>query len=196
MLNVNTKDKKALIFDCDGTLADTMPAHKMAYKFAFELNKVPYLEFELDEYLPLGGQEFTKIMLVDRGYEDKVDAIVRDKQLLLPPCIEKLMRPNKELIEFLKYEENEKYIAVVSNGRRKSIEHILRKLGVINFVDLLVTKEDTERAKPFPDPYLLALKLLNYAPNEVIVFEDNTVGTTAAVWAGITDIVEVDTNGF
>lgn len=192
MLNKNALEKKkALLFDCDNTLALTMNAHKKAYELAFNLHGVPFDEREFDTYAPLGGNKLMKTLVIDEGYAHLVKDIIKDKQRFLTPCLEKLMVPNEELIELIKKEGRNILIGVVSNGRKNSIEQVLIALGIRFYVHVLVTKEHVYHSKPYADPYYLAMEMLGVKPEECIVFEDNEIGVASAKAAGIKDIVEV-----
>lgn len=188
---MNLDGKKALIFDCDGTLADTMNAHKQAYKLACIANEHSFDSVIFDMYAPYGGD----VLMEELAPYYLRETVIKDKQKLLPYCLEKFMVPNLELISLIKHEYGKRKIIVVSNGRRASILKIIEELGIRKEVSMVFTKEDTVRAKPHPDPYLNALTQFNLKPEEVVVFEDNEIGIESATTAGIKDIVEVKVNG-
>lgn len=200
--DIDLKGKKAIFIDCDGTLGDTMPAHNMAYKLAFLLNDVPFDKVEHEKWAPYGGTVLMKETVVKKGYEEKVDDIIRDKQRLLDICLDKLMRHNEELIDFIINRPRETHAYVVTNGRRNSITKVLNNLGLTYHVDGLIPIELVREAKPSPEPYNYALVVTslnlqeNVAPDEVIVFEDNEIGVNSAKAAGIKDIVKVNTEDF
>lgn len=106
------------------------------------------------------------------------------------------MKPNKELIEFIKNNKSHIIVYVVSNGRRNSITNVLDTLGITYHIDGLITQETVKKAKPNPDPYLHALDVAGLKPEDVVVFEDNEIGVESAKAAGITDIVKVDPTKF
>lgn len=196
MLELNLNNKKALLFDVDGTLADTMGAHNMAYKLAFALNNVPFDMEEHKKWAPYGGNVLITETVVKKGYGHIAHEIVRDKQMLLPICLKKFMRPNNKLIKLIKEKCGLLDIIIVSNGRRNSITEILEQLGIFYYVTGLITKEDYDFAKPNPQPYMVAMQKYDLEPNEVIVFEDNQIGIESAKAAGIKDIIEVKTDEF
>lgn len=194
---IDLSKKKALLFDVDGTLGDTMPAHNKSYELAFALNNVPFNLEEHKKWAPFGGEVLISKTVVEKGYGDYAHKIVSDKQKLLPICLDKFMKPNEELINLIKYHNQEKlYLVAVSNGRRKSINEILLKLGIFFHMTTIITKEDYGFAKPNPQPYLVAMEKLGLQPEEVIVFEDNEIGKESAATAGIKDIVVVNTSEF
>lgn len=193
---ISLEGKKALFFDCDGTLADTMEAHNKAYELAFILNNIPFDTEEHKKWAPYGGNVLITETVVKKGYGHVAHEIVRDKQQLLPLCLKKYMRPNKELTEFIRDHSDYLDIIVVSNGRRNSITEILHQLRIFYHLTGLITKEDYDFAKPNPQPYMVAMQNYGLKPNEVIVFEDNQIGIESAKAAGIEDIIKVNTEDF
>lgn len=194
--NIDLTNKKALLIDCDGTLAETMSSHNKAYELAFILNNVPFSLEEHEKWAPYGGNTLIQKTITDKGFGHLADEIVHDKQSILPICLKKLIKPNKDLISLIKQHSNDIHVIVVSNGRRKSIQGITQELGIFYHLTDIITKEDYTSAKPSPEPYLLAMEKHGLKPEEVIVFEDNSIGQEAALAAGITDIIMVDTNEF
>jgi HAD superfamily hydrolase (TIGR01509 family) len=196
MLNLNLKNKKALLFDVDGTIADTMPAHNKAYELAFHLNNVPF-DIELHKtYAPFGGNVLMRETVEAIGYGAQAHQIIKDKQALLGFCLDRFMRPNTELINFIKQNVEKYYIAFVSNGRRTSIQQVLEKLGLLYYADYITTSDILGAAKPSPEAYNYTMLMLGVNPDEVITFEDNEIGITAATRAKIKDIIKVNTEDF
>jgi HAD superfamily hydrolase (TIGR01509 family) len=106
------------------------------------------------------------------------------------------MRPNTELINFIKQNVEKYYIAFVSNGRRTSIQQVLEKLGLLYYADYITTSDILGAAKPSPEAYNYTMLMLGVNPDEVITFEDNEIGITAATRAKIKDIIKVNTEDF
>lgn len=183
----------ALIFDCDGTLADTMPSHCAAYKYVFEHYGIPFTEEEFYKHAPAGGKNLIKKMIIDKGIKIDPQLIIDMKSNIIGEFLDKHMIPNEVLINLIKENYKDFKIAVVSNGRKKSITTIIKKLGILNYVDVLITADDVTKAKPDPEPYLIALQKLGINASEGLVFEDNEVGYQAAKAAGL-DVCMVKIN--
>lgn len=181
---------EAFLYDCDGTLADNMLAHKLAYEetaarynVALDLNMV-------DEFagMPtaLFAQEITKrygVPLPDTFANEK-------SQIFIDKYIEQT-QPISYVAEHLKNHVGKVKIAVVSGGSRKTVTKTLTVLGLIDFVDTLVCAGETEKGKPSPQPFLKAAELLGVQPKKCIVFEDAELGVQGAIAAGM-DWVRVD----
>jgi HAD superfamily hydrolase (TIGR01509 family) len=180
------KEYKALIFDCDGTLADTMAAHCAAYAHTFNHHNVPFTEEEFHQFAPQGGKTLMKSMVLDKGFEQEIaDSIVKMKSECVADFLDTHMKPNEHLIKLIKIMHKQVKIAVVSNGRKKSITTILEKLGIVEYFDLIITSEDYSKPKPNPEPYLIASQKLGVDPSQCYVYEDNEIGYTAAKNAGM-----------
>ena len=183
MININ--DYKAWFFDCDNTLAYTMKAHCETYKYVFNHYGLNLTDEEFYEFAPAGGKNLIKHTVIDKGYDIDPQLIINLKSELIDKFLDKYMVANTDLLDIIK-NKKDKIVVVVSNGRRHSIETILNKLQILDYVDYLITAEDVKLSKPNPDPYLKALELSKIEPNKCLVFEDNEVGFQAAKSAGLT----------
>lgn len=185
---------KALVFDCDGTLADTMPAHCAAYKETFEHYGVPFTEEEFYLYAHEGGKNLMQKMIIDKKIDVDPQLLIDMKSNIVGDYLDNYMIPNKVLIDLIEEKHKELKIAVVSNGRKKSISTILEKLGLLQYVDVLLTSDDVTNTKPNPEPYLKAIELLGTLSSEILVFEDNEVGYLSAKSASGLDVIMVEVN--
>lgn len=178
---------KGLFFDCDNTIAFTMQAHCEAYKYVFNHFGLTLSDEEFYLYAPEGGKNLIKHTVLDKGYDMDPKLIIDLKSELIDSFLDKYMVPNKKLIELIKNKKNTKII-VVSNGRKHSIQTIIKKLGIEEYIDYLITADDVTHSKPNPDPYLQALKISGLNKEDCVVFEDNEIGITAAKSAGLSYI--------
>lgn len=178
------QDNEALLFDCDGTLADTMPAHYRAWLHMAEHHG---LQFDEDDFYAMGGRPTDAIVqfLADEAGISvnvaaaaamKEDAFLREVKAVEPilPVIEVVRRSYKRVP-----------MAVVTGGYQDVCQQILTHLGIRDYFDDLVASEDTERHKPFPDPYLEAADRLGVNPEKCVVWEDSDLGVEAARRAGM-----------
>ena len=179
----------ALIFDCDGTLADTMPLHEIAWEQVFVNQDLEYP----GEYLnSLKGTATRQIILkvnARYGYNLDPDAASLEQDEL---AFESLAhaKPIAPVAAVVKKWARRLPMAVGSGGRRKSVERTLTAIGLRDYFSAVVTSEDVVNHKPAPDTFLRAAELLNIPPEKCQVFEDGDVGLEAARAAGMmaTDI--------
>jgi beta-phosphoglucomutase len=184
--------KKAFIFDLDGVIVDTARYHFLAWqKLAQELG----IEFtpehneelkgvsrvrSLDIILELGkvtaSQEDKNRWLVQKN-EDYLGYLVNiDQSEVLPGVL--------PIIQFLK----EKNQPIALGSASKNARPILEKTGIIHYFDAIVDGNDVSNAKPDPEVFLQAAKLLGATPENSIVFEDSVAGVQAANIANMTSV--------
>ncbi|WP_293298903.1 HAD family phosphatase [Pedobacter sp. UBA4863] len=190
-LTQRTAEKyEAFLYDCDGTLADNMMAHKLAYK-EVAANYGVALDLEMvDEFAGMPTAIFAKE--ITRRYDVALpDTFASEKsQIFIDKYIEKT-QPISYVAQHLKNHAGKVKIAVVSGGSRKTVTKTLTVLGLIDLIDVMVCAGETPKGKPAPDPFLAAAEALGVAPEKCIVFEDADLGVQGAVAAGM-DWVRVD----
>ena len=178
---------RAYLFDCDGTIVDSMPLHYVAWKKALgEWNCA--VEEEL--FYAWGGRPVTEIIgALNRmhGLDMPVDAVARRKENLYFE-LEDQLRAIPEVIEHIEAKHGHIPLAVVSGSRRTSVVHSLSALGLLEKFDLLVCAEDYARGKPAPDCFLTAAARLGVPPENCLVFEDTEMGIRAATDAGMASV--------
>ncbi len=176
-LNELTKGNyKAFLYDCDGTLADNMEAHKEAFvKIALDKG------VEIDPAIidELAGLPTTEVVEeINKRYSSELDLKQFDNlknDLFYQEYIPKT-KPVEYVLDHLKVSAGKYKIAVVSGSSRKMIQKTLEVLKVETLVDVMVCAEDYDKGKPHPDPFLIAAEKLGVDPNLCIVFEDGDPG--------------------
>jgi beta-phosphoglucomutase family hydrolase len=177
-----------LIFDCDGTLADTMPAHYLAWTGMFTRYGIAFTE---ERFYQLGGVPTAKIIRIlsaETGIAvADVDAMTREKEdgfLTHLPAI----RPVELVVAVAAAFRGKLPMAVASGGYRDTITRTLDHIGIRDWFDTVVTAEDTPRHKPEPDVFLEAAKRLGVPAAGCVVFEDTDIGLEAARRAGMAGV--------
>jgi len=177
---------EAVIFDCDGTLVDSMPAHFDAWCEALASYGAGGI-FKEDVFFAMGGRP-TKDIVVDLNneYGLKLDpsAIALAKREAFLKKLDKL-EFIEEVADFARSLRGVVPIAVASGGSRYVVEKTLRLLDCSDWFDEVVTADDVENGKPSPDIFLHAAKLLGVAPEKCLVIEDAPPGVLAAQAAGM-----------
>jgi HAD superfamily hydrolase (TIGR01509 family) len=186
-LELPARSFRAYLFDCDGTIVDSMPLHYIAWKKALaEWNCV----FEEPLFYAWGGRPVTEIIaaLNQRdGLNMPVDAVARRKEdfyLELLPQIKAI----PEVVEQIEAKHGHIPLAVVSGSRRDSVLGSLTALHLIDKFDVLVCAEDYARGKPAADCFLVAAERLGVPPEDCLVFEDTDLGIEAATAAGMASV--------
>jgi HAD superfamily hydrolase (TIGR01509 family) len=181
---------QAFLYDCDGTLADNMMAHKLAYEEVAANYGVGLDLNMIDEFAGMPTAIFAKEITKRYGVPLPDTFASEKSQIFIDKYIEKT-QPISYVAEHLKNHVGKVKIAVVSGGSRKTVTKTLTVLGLIDLIDVMVCAGETPKGKPAPDPFLAAAEALNVAPNKCIVFEDADLGVQGAIAAGM-DWVRID----
>ncbi len=184
ILSIPPGDFDAYIFDCDGTLADTMPTHYKAWLAALGENA---REFPEAMFYELGGVPTARIVEIlneRHGYAMPVAATVEHKEALFLSMSHEIAAIEPVIALARKY-HGVKPLAVASGGHRRIVMNTLRALGIAELFNVIVCSEDYQRGKPSPDPFLEAAHRLDVPPERCLVFEDTSTGIAAATAAGM-----------
>ena len=184
-LAIPDREFGAYIFDCDGTLADTMPLHYRAWtRLVAELGG----SFPEELFYASGGKPTVQIlgMLRDElGLKvGNLESAAKRKESYFLEMLPEV-KPIEPVLAVVRRWYGIKPLAVASGGFRTQIEQTLDALGIRSLFDAVVCVEDYARGKPFPDPFLEAARRLNVSPVDCVVFEDSPPGVQAAAAAGM-----------
>jgi HAD superfamily hydrolase (TIGR01509 family) len=176
---------KAFLYDCDGTLADNMHAHKAAFvKVAARYN----IDLDAGIIDELAGWPTVLVAEeITRRYKTEFDVttFASEKSAVFVEDFIEQTQPIAYVVEHLKAHAGKVKIGVVSGGSRSTVSKTLEVIGLTSYLDTLVCAGETEKGKPFPDPFLKAAKELGVEPQDCIVFEDGAPGVEAAERAGM-----------
>jgi beta-phosphoglucomutase family hydrolase len=178
---------RAYLFDCDGTIVDSMPLHYVAWKKALAEWSCT---FEEELFYAWGGRPVHDIIasLNDmHGLNMPVDAVAHRKESLYHEQLPQLQAID-EVVAHIEAQHGRIPLAVVSGGRRSSVVGSLSALSLIDKFDTLVCAEDYKNGKPAPDAFLLAAERLGVPPASCLVFEDTDMGIEAATAAGMASV--------
>lgn len=174
----------ALIFDCDGTLADTMPAHYLAW---VEILRPHGVSFPEERFYAMGGMPTGLILerlFSEVGKVPDVELLTRQKEEAFIARASEI-RPVEKVLAIARAARGRLPMAVASGGHRHMVEMTLRRLGILDWFAAVVAAEDTARHKPEPDVFLEAARRLRVAAADCTVYEDTDLGLEAARRAGM-----------
>jgi HAD superfamily hydrolase (TIGR01509 family) len=183
-LKLPAGDFRAYLFDCDGTIADSMPLHYIAWKTALAEWGC---DFDEKLFYSWGGKPTRKIISdlnLMHGLKMPVEAVARHKEELYYQLLPQL-KPIPEVLEIINAQHGRIPFAVVSGGRLDSVTRSLTVLGLMDKFDTIVGSDDYTHGKPAPDAFLLAAERLGVPPANCLVFEDTNLGIQAATAAGM-----------
>jgi HAD superfamily hydrolase (TIGR01549 family) len=184
-------DIKALIFDCDGTLADTMPLHWQAWQVITTKHGMVFPEAR---FYALGGVPSRHILQMLREEQRlSIDpiAVSREKEEEYLKLMAQV-GPIHEVVEIAREHAGRLPMAVASGGTRPVIEKVLRHLNIRELFAAVVTSEDVVHQKPAPDIFLEAARKIGVAPENCRAYEDTDIGL-AAIRTAKMDAVDVRT---
>lgn len=183
-----TKQYRGYIFDCDGTLANSMPVHYRAWvKATGEYGG----RISEDLFYRLGGvptREIVEILNKKYGTTMDPETVAVRKEAIYVESIDSI-QPIPEVAAFARRVAKFAGIAVASGGVLPVVTKTLTAIGFKDFFTVIVTSEQVARGKPSPDMFLEAAVLLGVAPSECLVLEDSVAGFQAATAAGMEYVV-------
>ena len=175
---------KGIIFDCDGTLADTMPLHWRAWRAVTQRHK---LHFPVDRFYALGGvptRDILKMLSREQGVPIDHVAVALEKENEYLPLIAQV-EPVNAVVRVARTHHGTIPLAVASGGTKKIIRQVLEHLGILPLFDAVVTSEDVSRQKPAPDIFLEAARRMGVPPEHCRAYEDTDLGLEAIRAAGM-----------
>jgi beta-phosphoglucomutase family hydrolase len=179
---------RAYLFDMDGTIADSMPLHYIAWKQA--LAEFGCTDFPEPLFYSWGGMPVREIISsLNQRYalNMPVEEVAHRKEGLYYELLPQLTAV-PEVLEQIEEAHTRIPFAVVSGSTRDSVTASLRALHLEDKFDVLVCAGDYKNAKPDPEPFLLAAQKLKVPPASCLVFEDTAMGIQAATAAGMQSV--------
>jgi len=183
-LEIPTGPFAGYIFDCDGTLADTMPLHFRAWTRAMEEFGGQFPE---DLFYSWGGTPTHVIVAqLNKMFGTNLDVLqtVKVKEAYYLQMISEV-KPITPVLEIARQMHGVIPMAIASGGQHELVDATVKALGIRDLFQAVVCAEDYEHGKPAPDPFLVAAKRLGVEPKDCLVFEDSPIGIEAAKAAGM-----------
>lgn len=182
---------KGLIFDLDGTLADTMPYHfrawkKACLKFGAHIDQGFLRKHTGSPGWIIAGEIIKKCRLdgsvtIDQIVSEKLQEFFR---------LQNLVKPIEPVTDIVKKYSGIIPMAVGTGGHREAVERTLEITGLNKYFEIIVTANDVNSFKPHPETFLRCAELMKISPELIEVFEDSELGIKAAINAGmiVTDV--------
>lgn len=189
-LEIPEGDFEGYIFDCDGTLVDTMPLHFRAWERAMQLSG---LQGRLSEELfySMGGmptRKVAQVLATHYGLTIDVEHVFHRKEALFLEMQDE-MTVIEPVVDFARSLHGRAPMSVASGGPKPVVRKTLELMGLESLFPVIVTPEDVTHGKPSPDMFLLAASLMGVKPERCLVFEDAAPGFEAAEAAGMKHVV-------
>jgi beta-phosphoglucomutase family hydrolase len=186
-MNVGARVRLGHIFDLDGTLADTMPAHYRAWQSIVSRYGLTFSEARFYELGGVPTAEIARMLVEESGLCLDFERVAREKQaafaqaLAVPGSVTAI----EPVVAIAREKRKDSALAVASGGTRDLVERTLSVLGLAGLFDEVVTAEDTPKHKPNPDVFLEASRRIGIPPERCTVYEDTELGLEAGRRAGM-----------
>lgn len=186
-------DAQALLFDCDGTLVDTLSLYRVCWRQTFGRHG-----FEMSDawFAERAGKHVHAF--VAEAFPDASEAereAITDEGMALFMASTHLLEPLEHVVEIARSHYGRLPMAVVSSGLGHAVHASVEAVGIADLFDVVITLDDVPVGKPAPDSYLRAMALLGVDPVRCVAYEDSTTGMAAARAAGIPHVVDVRGHG-
>ncbi|HBL75156.1 MAG: hypothetical protein A2W90_05755 [Bacteroidetes bacterium GWF2_42_66] len=175
---------KALIFDLDGTLSDSLPVHIATWHRLCNEMGCTFDERIVAEMTGMATISFAERIKEEQRLNVDAQEIVNKKQSYFWEDAHKV-KPIAAVVEVVKKYHKILPMAVGTGASRRSTELQLETLQLKGYFDVIVTADDVDRHKPNPDTFLKCAQLMNVSPEDCVVFEDGELGMQAARKAGM-----------
>jgi HAD superfamily hydrolase (TIGR01509 family) len=172
---------KLIVFDLDGVLVEAKNIHFDALNEALEHEYQISWSEHLSTYDGLKTNQKLEMLTERKGLPTELHKQVWDKKQHLTLQKLKELQPSNQLIVCMESIVNSGYkIAVCSNSIRKTVLTVLSKLGIMEYMDLIISNEDVKNSKPHPEMYWKAISMMGVLPEETLIVEDSPYGLLAA----------------
>jgi HAD superfamily hydrolase (TIGR01509 family) len=183
-IKIRIMNPTGLIFDCDGTLADTMPLHWRAWQV---ITRKHNLHFPQDRFYSLGGvptRDIVKMLGIEQGVTVDHLAIAKEKEKAYLELLHEV-QPIHCVVEIARAHRGKVPMAVATGGTHRVMDLVLNHLGIHAWFDAIVTSEDVSNQKPAPDIFLEAARRIGVPPHLCRGYEDTDLGMQAIRAAGM-----------
>lgn len=178
---------EGLIFDCDGTIADTMPLHFKAWCAALREHDCDFPEAFFYELAGIPTPKIVEILNERHGYTMPVQETADCKESLFEELLPQIT-PIEPVIDIMNRYAGKLPMAVATGGTRSICTKTLEGLGLLGYFQYIVTADDVEHGKPAPDIFLEAARRISVPPHLCEAYEDAELGLQAARAAGMSAV--------
>ena len=177
---------QAYIFDCDGTLVDSMPLHYIAWVEALKRHDAPFEFTEEEFYAHAGIKEQDVVKILNAKHGTNIDPVSVDelKMEIFRERIPEVL-PVGPVAEFAKSLHGRFPMAVASGSEEPTVRGCLEATDLLHLFETIITPKLVKHGKPAPDMFLLAAERIGISPSECLVLEDGNSGLEAAKAAGM-----------
>ena len=171
---------QGLIFDCDGTLVDSMPLHYHAWVTILRRYGLDLAEARFYEWAGVPVDEIVRRLAAEQGRIVNAKTIAAERDAYFHSLPVSALRPVMAVVDIARRFHRQLPMAVATGSTQASAEASLRVIGILEWFDAVVSSQDVGRPKPAPDVFLRAAERIAVAPSACVAFEDGEAGLQAA----------------
>jgi HAD superfamily hydrolase (TIGR01509 family) len=182
----------SLLFDLDGTLVKTDPIYHKVWEEILTQFNIPMTDYIFNQYIQGNNDSYAmKQLHIDlSSYDIKEISLLKDK--LFRKYIDEIVVMEGAVHYIKKMKEEGHSVCIVTNCNRDTCHAILEYIGINHYINYIIIGNECERPKPYPDPYLAAIRSLHTTSDRCIIFEDSKSGILSAKGVSPLRIVGVD----
>jgi beta-phosphoglucomutase len=180
---------KAILFDLDGVVIDSEPLHHKAEDIVLKRHG---LKWNLPVEYASTGKPFKDSLFDITKDKNLIAKLLEEKKHIFTECEDEIdiIESTKNFI--IQNRKSFKYALVTSSYKEYAFK-FLKKFGILEYFEIIITSDDIKNPKPDPEPYLLAVERLKLNKNECVVIEDSILGIQSANAAGIFSVALIGT---
>ncbi len=178
-------NSRGLIFDCDGTLVDSMPRHYDAWVTVLGRHDLDLTEARFYEWAGVPVDVVIRRLAAEKGVAVDADAIAAEREIYFLNLPQSELRPVRAVVEIVRRFHGRLPMAVATGSTRTAAEASMRAIGVLDLFDAVISSQDGGLPKPAPDVFLMAAERISVSPGACVAFEDGDAGLEAARAAGM-----------
>ena len=179
----------ALLFDCDGTLVDSMGLHRLVGTELFARYDFEVTDEWWEEYANVALYPFVQGVVPDAD-TTLADQLNIEATALFVERLH-LIEPLEHVVDVARSNHGRLPLAVVTGGYRDVVAPMLEAVGIAGLFDVMVTADDVTHSKPAPDLYARAAAILGVDPAACVAYEDSDIGIASARGAGVGRVVDI-----
>lgn len=180
------KKFKTILFDMDGVVIDSEILHLKAMGLTLEQYDIAYTQELLSEYVGRSDESFFKHVFENMDSSHEVEQLLEMKNTLFEGLLAEL-RYVEGFTDFIKNIDRDVYqIGLVTSSSLFTVNKVDELLNLKPYFEVIITEEDTQKHKPYPDPYLLALLKFEANKSRTLIIEDSINGIKSGKDAGCT----------
>jgi HAD superfamily hydrolase (TIGR01509 family) len=182
----------SFLFDLDGTLVKTDPIYHNVWKEILAQFNIPMTDYIFNQYIQGNNDAYAmkQLHIDSSSYDIKEISLLKDK--LFRKYIDEIVVIEGAVDYIKKMKEEGHSVCIVTNCNRDTCHAILEHIGIEQYINYIIIGNECERPKPYPDPYLTAIRSLHTSPERCIIFEDSKSGLLSAKGVSPLHIIGVD----